>query len=123
LDKFSGDNTDYSMNFLPVMEKQILMDGYRKIIHEIYSCNMYYKRVILFLKNYNRPRTWKTKVTFGRVLAVLKSAIYLGIVRKHRFYFWNLILWSIFNRPRLFPLAVTYCIYGYHFRKVFRVKC
>jgi len=26
--------------------------------------------------------------------------------------------WTLLRRPRLFPLAVTLSIYGYHFRRV-----
>jgi hypothetical protein len=26
--------------------------------------------------------------------------------------------WTLFRKPRLFPLAITYAVYGYHFRKV-----
>jgi len=29
------------------------------------------------------------------------------------------LFWSLFRRPKLFPLAITLSIYGYHFRKVF----
>jgi hypothetical protein len=32
--------------------------------------------------------------------------------------YWRLLLWALFRKPRLFPLAITLSIYGYHFRKV-----
>jgi len=121
LHKFTGDNTDFSMNFRPVMDKAELMEGYRKIIHDIYSTRSYYKRVFLFLKHYNPPFTKKGKLTFSKLLAFFRSVFYLGIVKKYRIYYWNLILWTLFNRPRSFSLAVTYSIYGYHFRKVFHL--
>ncbi len=31
VDNFSGDNTYYSMNFIPAMDKAELMKGYRKL--------------------------------------------------------------------------------------------
>jgi hypothetical protein len=49
----------------------------------------------------------------------MKSMFILGIIGKERFYYWRLFLWSLFRRPRLFPMAITFSIYGYHFRKVF----
>ncbi len=118
IDNFSGDNTNYSMNFTPVMDKNELLKGYQKIIKNIYSCKSYYARVKLFLKQYN-PSFYEP-LSLNRFMAFIKSIIYLGILRKKRRYFWNLLLWSIFNKPKSFPLAVTYSIYGYHFRKVFR---
>jgi hypothetical protein len=42
----------------------------------------------------------------------------LGIVGKERFHYWSLCLWTLVNRPELFPLAITLAIYGYHFRQV-----
>ncbi len=27
--------------------------------------------------------------------------------------------WSLFRRPALFSTAITYAIYGFHFRKIF----
>lgn len=117
-DKFTGDNTDYSMNFVPVMDKNELLTGYQKIIRNIYSSKAYYDRVLTFLKNFDPPSA--PPLSFNRFMALVKSVIYLGILKKNRIYFWKIILWSIFNKPKSFPLAVTYTIYGYHFRRVFR---
>jgi hypothetical protein len=46
--------------------------------------------------------------------------VMLGIVGKERFHYWKLFFWSLFTRPRLFPLAITLTIYGFHFRKTFQ---
>lgn len=35
-----------------------------------------------------------------------------------RQHYWKLMFWSLGREPRLFPLAITYAVYGYHFRKV-----
>ncbi|NQU29130.1 MAG: DUF4070 domain-containing protein [Anaerolineae bacterium] len=32
--------------------------------------------------------------------------------------YWRLLFWTLFRRPRLFPLAITFAIYGFHFRQV-----
>ena len=117
-DEFTGDNTDYSINFVPVMDKDELLKGYQKIIQNIYSCKAYYARVLLFLKQYDPP--FVEPLSFNRFMALIKSIIYIGILKKDRIYFWKILLWSIFNKPKAFPLAVTYSIYGYHFRRVFR---
>ena len=122
LSSFSGDNTDFSMNFKPVMDKGDLMEGYHKIIREIYSSKSYYQRVITFLKHYNLPVNINRRFTFNRLLALVKSIVYFGLIQNNRRYYWNLMLWSLFNKPRTLSLAVTYSIYGYHFRKVFNLK-
>ena len=40
---FTGNNTDFSMNFIPKMNPQALADGYRKILATIYSPREYYQ--------------------------------------------------------------------------------
>ena len=117
VDKFTGDNTDYSINFVPVMDKNELLKGYQKIISNIYSSKAYYNRVLTFLKHYDHSSV--EPLTFNRIMALVKSIIYIGILNKNRIYFWKIFFWSIFNKPKSFPLAVTYSIYGYHFRRVF----
>lgn len=117
VDKFTGDNTDYSINFVPVMDKNELLKGYQKIIRNIYSSKAYYTRVLTFLKQYDHPSV--EPLTFNRIMALVKSIIYIGILNKNRIYFWKIFFWSIFRKPKAFPLAVTYSIYGYHFRRVF----
>ena len=118
VDNFSGDNTNYSMNFTPAMDKNELMKGYKKIIGSIYSCKAYYARVLVFLKKYNPPSS--EPLTFNKFMAVIKSIIILGVLAEKRRYFWKIFFWSIYKKPKAFPLAITYSIYGYHFRKVFR---
>jgi radical SAM superfamily enzyme YgiQ (UPF0313 family) len=117
--QFTGDNTDYSLNFVPIMDKNTLLQGYQKIVKEIYSGKAYYERVFMFLKHYT-PHYNKMKVlSFGDILALLKSIIYIGILKKHRIYYWRLFFWSLFKKPKAFARAVTFSIYGYHFKKVF----
>jgi len=118
--QFSGDNTDYSINFVPVMDKNELLKGYRNILRNIYSAKPFADRVIRFLKYYNPPVTVLSSFSMNKMMALIKSVVYLGITNRHMIYYWKILFWSILFRPKMFPLAVRYSIYGYHFRKVFR---
>ena len=115
-----GDNTNYSINFIPKMDKEALLKGYRSIVSTIYSSKAYYERVVRFMKQYEPRIKTRTAVTFGKILALLRSIIILGILKRNQVYYWRLFFWSLLHRPKLFPLAITYSIYGYHFQKVFR---
>lgn len=115
----SGDNTDCSINFIPKMRYATLMEGYRNIVKTIYDPDQFYARVQRFLKNYKPMHQGLTRVSFTEVKAFIMSIFVLGVKEKERFHYWRLFLWSLFNRPRLTPLAVTLAIYGFHFRKVF----
>ncbi len=118
----SGDNTDFSMNFIPQMDYDLLIKGYKDILGRIYSPATYYTRVRDFLRDY-RPLQRKTfHFHFNYLGAFVKSILFLGIIGKERFYYWKLFFWSLFRRPQLFHLALTFSIYGYHFRRIFE-KC
>ncbi len=120
IEDWRGDNTNYSLNFIPKMNKEDLINGYQKIIKGIYSSKAYYDRVISFLKNYNPPVLSKRKISFKELIAMMKSMIIIGLINKSRKYYWKLLAWSIFRKPETFSMAVTYSIYGYHYRKVFK---
>jgi radical SAM superfamily enzyme YgiQ (UPF0313 family) len=119
LDKWTGDNTDSSTNIIPKMGYPALKSGYLEIIKGIYGSKPFYNRVKLFLKDFEPSFTKKNKISFPKLLALLKSLIFIGVIDRDRKYYWRLFFWTIFKRPKLFPLAITYSIYGYHYKKVF----
>lgn len=120
LNAATGDNTDFSINFKPKMSHEKLISGYRKVVHTIYSPKHYYARVKKFLKDYKPMQKKIFRLRLSHLKAGLKSVFRLGIVGRERFYYWRLFFWSLFHRPRLFPLAITFTIYGFHFRKIFK---
>lgn len=117
----SGDNTDLSMNFHPKMNIDILLDGYKSIVQTIYSSPFYYERIKNFLKEYKPVNNSVKKFTLTEILALLKANYFLGILEKERKYYWSLFIWTLFRRPKVFPLAIELSIYGYHFRKIFTI--
>ncbi|NIO70754.1 MAG: DUF4070 domain-containing protein [Anaerolineales bacterium] len=121
LNRISGDNVDGTMNFIPNMNLDTLREGYKNILQHIYSPEHYYQRVKTFLREYKPPKI-KASLDFKQVLeyilAFFRSIYHLGIVGKERVHYWKLLLWTLFRRPQLFPLAITLAIYGHHFRKV-----
>ncbi len=122
LKRSDGNNTSLSLNFIPKMDKDLLVRGYQHIISSIYSAKSYYERLRLFLKNYYPRNKFRTGLSLGDIKALLRSVFYIGIVSSNRIYYWKLLFWSITRRPELFPMAITYSIYGYHFRKIFGLE-
>ena len=116
-----GDNTNCNMNFTPVMEKELLLKGYQKIVYNIYSSKAYHERLKGFLSHFKPRVVNRGRINKENMMALLRSIFYLGILDKSRRYYWRLMFWSIRKRPEMIPLAVTYSIYGYHFRKVYRI--
>lgn len=120
VDEMSGDNADGSTNIIPVMDLQVLKDGYQTLLESIYSPGPYYARVRTFLKEYRMPR-FRNPMQKHHIMAFLRSIYWLGLRGKERLQYWGLLAWTLFNNPKKFQLAVTLAIYGYHFRTVSRI--
>jgi len=116
LTKGSGDNVDGTTNIIPIMDLATLREGYERILQTIYSPKHYYKRVRTFLREYRAPAI-HSPLTTRHILAFFRSIVRLGIIGKERLQYWKLLLWTAFRRPRQFAMAVTFAIYGYHFRR------
>jgi radical SAM superfamily enzyme YgiQ (UPF0313 family) len=114
----SGNNTAIALNFVPRMQPDTLISGYRTILDTIYSPRHYYQRVIRLLEEYRPLPRGKFRIQPGYPGALVKSILVLGVIGRERLHFWKLFFWSLSRKPRLFPLAITYAIYGFHFRKI-----
>jgi radical SAM superfamily enzyme YgiQ (UPF0313 family) len=118
----SGNNTDSSMNFIPVMNRKELLDGYQQIIQNIYAIKPYYKRIRKFLLNYRRIHTGQKRMEFSYIASFFKSVFVIGIMNKGRREYWKLLVWTLFRRPALLKDALTFTVYGYHFRTVYGLR-
>jgi len=113
----SGDNVDGTTNIIPRMNLDVLHKGYQTVINTLYAPKNYYARVKTFLREFKAPKI-RVAMDFEYILAFLRSVIRLGILDKERIYYWKLFFWTLLRRPKLFPLAITFAIYGYHFRQI-----
>lgn len=117
LEKWSGDNTSNAMNFVPKMDKLLLENGFQEVINGVYGGKAFYERVKNFLVDFHPGVKNKNRVNLQKLRAFIRSIFVIGIFDKNRKYYWRLFFWSILHRRDLFPMAITYSIYGYHYRK------
>ncbi len=117
ISELSGDNVDGSTNIIPRMDIDVLRQGYRNILHQIYSPKLYYERITTFLREYEPPKI-RVHLDTQHLLAFGRSIYQLGIKGAERLHYWKLWLWTLFHKPRSFPQAIELAIYGYHFRRV-----
>ena len=118
LSDFTGNNTDFSINFVPQMNPEILLNGYKKVLKTIYSPKFYYARVMRFLKDFEPMIKKEFHFNPNYIAALFKSMFKLGVLGEERIYYWKLFFWSLFRKPKLFSQAILLAIYGFHFRKV-----
>jgi radical SAM superfamily enzyme YgiQ (UPF0313 family) len=113
-----GDNTAYSTNIIPKMKIESLIQGYKNILERIYSAKPYYARVKKFFRNYKPPKRKPMAFHFYYIKALIKTMLIIGIFKRDRKYFWKLVTWSLFRKPRVLPLVIRYAIYRTHFAEV-----
>ncbi|MFZ1290573.1 MAG: B12-binding domain-containing radical SAM protein [Melioribacteraceae bacterium] len=118
LNDFTGNNTDFSINFIPHMDSEELIDGYKKILNTIYSPKFYYERVMRFLKTFEPKQKKVFHLNPNYISALFKSIYKLGIIGEERIYYWKLFIWTLFRKPQLFSMAILFTIYGFHFKKI-----
>lgn len=119
LTNFDGDNTNASLNFIPRMDRELLLSGYRELLDGIYSINPFYKRVRLSLSPAHTNSNKKKRINAASIKALFRSMLWIGLFDRSRFQYWILFFETLFTKPRQLSRAITYSIYGYHYRKVF----
>ena len=112
----SEGNTDGSLNFKPVMDEIVLLDGYKKILSIIFTFREYYKRISISLHkvNYSVQRR-KKKITKNEIRAFFLSVWKIGILSNSRFLYWKLVIKSIFMKKKgAFASVIRWIIEGEH---------
>ena len=110
-----------SLNFLPHMDSTRLVEGYRSVLKQIYSCEAYYDRVKLYLnRTQPKPGEW----TCEAALAHAKQCARIGHLHSaagqssasRRWSYWKFLLTAATRYRRCFGAAMTLAVMGYHFQ-------
>jgi radical SAM superfamily enzyme YgiQ (UPF0313 family) len=114
----NGNNSDIRLNFVPNMNPERLIAGYRSIMQRLYTQPAYYERVRKFLERfkpaYHRPRALTDYAAFAR------SVVKQGLMTKGRRHYWR-FLWDAATRYRhAFDTAIVLAVMGYHFETLTR---
>jgi radical SAM superfamily enzyme YgiQ (UPF0313 family) len=113
----SGNNVEASLNFVPKLDREILVEGYRSLVKHLYTPRMYYRRTLTFLREY-RPQGQGIHLSWRDVKAFIKSLLVMGVLSRGRREYWKFFTRALLFHRRAFPEAMTLAIIGYHFRRV-----
>ncbi|HME59197.1 MAG TPA: DUF4070 domain-containing protein, partial [Terracidiphilus sp.] len=129
LDAGHGDNTDDKLNFLPRMDANRLVEGYRSVLKRIYSCEAYYDRVKLYLSR-ALPKPGKQEsgerkprqpwITPSNMRALVNSLLRQGVFGRQRWSYWKFLLTVATRYRHCFGAAMTLAVMGYHFQVMTR---
>lgn len=117
LARSTGNNTDATLNFQPLLNREFLVSGYRELMRKLYEPRHYYKRIRTFLRNHQTSGQ-RLRVSAGDVKAFIKSFWLLGVWHRGRAAYWRLFWGTLLRRPAHFREAIELAVIGYHFRRV-----
>lgn len=119
LDEGHGNNMDVRLNFIPKMNAQKLVQGYRDILKRIYTPDAYYERALRFLERYKHPNH-RPRV-FSDYLALARSFIKQGVLSESRTSYWKYVAKAAVKYRKQFDTAMTLAVMGYHFQMLTRI--
>ena len=111
---------DLNLNFIPKMNAQKLVEGYRSILERIYHPDAYYERVRRFLAE--APRNlYSTPRRPSDYLAFFRSVLHQGVLGDFRLSYWKFLLDAATRYRHAFDRAMTLAIMGHHFHTLTRI--
>ena len=111
----TGNNTHtLGMNFVPRMPESTLIDGYKRVLSELYSPKRYFERCITLLRRLSRRKKAARSTSWVEIRALLLSLLKQGF-SSYSLHYWQYLLRALSANPRLFPDAVALAIKGFHF--------
>jgi len=112
-----GNNTEAVLNFIPKLDREYLINGYKRLMWTLYEPTTYYRRVLTFLNEY-RPRGPKLRLTLSDMRAFVRSLWIMGVLHRGRRAFWKYLATVLLRHPRKLPPAIALAIHGFHYRMV-----
>jgi radical SAM superfamily enzyme YgiQ (UPF0313 family) len=120
LDAGHGDNTDDKLNFLPTMDATRLVNGYRSVLKQIYSCEAYYERVKVYLSrtypSRKQQKTGQRWLTKANARAFVTSILRQGVFGRQRWSYWKFLMTVATRYRHCVGAAMTLAVMGYHFQ-------
>jgi radical SAM superfamily enzyme YgiQ (UPF0313 family) len=127
VDMDAGNNTGDHLNFLPRMDAERLVEGYRSVLKRIYGCEAYYERVKLYL-NRTQPKPEKRSgskqpsnqqwMTRANARAFVTSIIRQGVFNRQRWSYWKFLMEVATRYRHCVGAAMTLAVMGYHLQVI-----
>jgi radical SAM superfamily enzyme YgiQ (UPF0313 family) len=108
-----GNNTLADLNFIPKMDADELLAGYRKILQTIYSPKEYFERASAFLSQLGTAA--RAPLVFSDLMAFGRSLWKQGLLSNYKFEYWKFLAQTVHRHRQHFDKAITLAIMGHHF--------
>jgi radical SAM superfamily enzyme YgiQ (UPF0313 family) len=114
----TGNNTDCVLNFVPKMDADVLIEGYKSIVRDIYRPREYYDRALSSLRHVDRGQTpaMGGNITAQDLATMMRIIVALGVRDRWRGEFWRFIGRVLFEHRGRIDEGFTHAALGYHLR-------
>ena len=115
-----GNNThDFQLSYVPKMDAQVLLSGYKRLLSEIYRPRRYFERCLSLLRNLRVHETTERRIGLTELRALGHSLIRQSF-STYTWPYWTFMVRGALLRPRLMAEIVTMAVKGHHFFKMTR---
>ena len=123
LSEASGNNTNNSaLNFRTIMPREVLVEGYFRVLRTVYSPRQYFERCLAVLKTY--PRADKSTQLRRPIRLRELSAFFNSVIRqtlsRYGIRYLSYLLRGLWRRPDLVVGIVTMAVQGNHYFTITR---
>jgi radical SAM superfamily enzyme YgiQ (UPF0313 family) len=108
-----GSNTLADLNYIPKMDAEELLAGYRRIMQTIYSPHEYFERASAFLSQLGEAA--RAPLVFSDMMAVVRSLWRQGLRSNYRKEYWKFLAQTLQRHRQHLDKAITLAIMGHHF--------
>jgi len=118
LDESTGNNVEIALNFVPELDREVLIDGYRRVLETLYGPDLrtYFARCRTLLDRLGgrrRPGRWPSR---AELLALVRS-LRLQLFSRQGPAYAAFLAHTLLTRPRQLATAVRMAIKGLHFQR------
>jgi len=115
----TGNNTISTLNFVPKMDVDKLVQGYQSIMKTIYKPREYYERALDSLKRTHHDTPEPSPYNLiQEVKALARLVLKLGVIDGERKEFWRFLIQAVRKHHDRMTESLRLAAMGYHFRKL-----
>ena len=114
----SGNNVEIALNFVPELDPETLIDGYREVLATLYGPDLrsYFARSKTLLARLGRRPRPRRRVSRAELLACLRS-LRLQLFSRHGPAYAAFLAHTLLTRPAELGRAVRIAVKGWHFQR------
>ena len=121
LQESTGNNVSATLNFIPQLERDTLIAGYKRVLSTLYDPTLrnYFERCWVLIQHLP-PANYRVRQVGSRDIKAFLKTLWRQLLSRQGPAYASFLARVLRHRPRMFPEAVRFAIEGYHFEKVTR---